>query len=124
AACRAWLFRIARNLFLDGKRAAAGRSQLALAPGMEAETRAFSPSAETVERLTALELEQALARLPSEQREAFPLVDLWGFRYSEIAKMVGSPIGTIRSRIARGRAGLSALLAGKTGQQPRNLSRP
>ncbi len=124
AACRAWLFRIARNAFLDGRRAAAVRSQLALAPGTETEIPGFIVPAEAVERLTARELEEALARLPHEQRESLLLCDLWGFRYAEIADIVGSPIGTVRSRIARARARLSALLARPAGQKPRDLPRP
>ena len=70
AACRAWLFRIARNLFLDGRRASAVRSQLSLAVDTGASTQAFVVPAEAVERLSARELEAALDRLPREQREA------------------------------------------------------
>jgi RNA polymerase sigma-70 factor (ECF subfamily) len=67
-------------------------------------------SAETVERLSAGELEAALARLPEEQRHVVLLCDLWGFPYDEIAEIAGVPIGTVRSRIARGRLALSMLL--------------
>ena len=110
AACRPWLFRILRNLFVDSKRAAAVRSQLSLAVGGEVSAPAFIVPAETVERLTARELEAALDRLPKDQREALLLCDLWGFRYEEIAEIVGSPVGTVRSRIARARSRMSALL--------------
>jgi RNA polymerase sigma-70 factor, ECF subfamily len=67
--------------------------------------------AETVERITARDLEAALERLPAEQREAVLLRDLWGFEYEEIARMTDAPLGTVRSRIARARAKLAALLA-------------
>jgi RNA polymerase sigma-70 factor (ECF subfamily) len=110
AACRAWLFRIARNLFIDGRRASAVRSQLSLATDTETSASALVVPAETVERLAARELEAALDRLPTDQREALLLCDLWGFRYAEIAKIVGSPVGTVRSRIARARSRMSALL--------------
>ncbi len=110
AACRAWLFRIARNLFVDGKRAAAIRSRFSLALGSEALSEAFVVPMETVERMTARELEAALDRLPGDQREALLLCDLWGFQYAEIAEIVGSPTGTVRSRIARARSRMSALL--------------
>ena len=121
AACRAWLFRIARNLFLDGRRSAAVRSQLSLAVDTETSTQAFVVPAEAVERLSARELEEALDRLPREQREALLLCDLWGFQYAEISEIVGSPIGTVRSRIARARDRLAALL-GRAAREDR--SRP
>ena len=121
AACRAWLFRIARHLFLDGRRASAVRSHLSLAVDTETSTQAFVVPAEAVERLSARELEEALDRLPREQREALLLCDLWGFQYAEISEIVGSPIGTVRSRIARARDRLAALL-GRAAREDR--SRP
>ncbi len=123
AACRAWLFRIARNLFLDGRRVSAVRSHLSLALDTETSTQAFTVPAEAVERLAARELEAALDRLPREQREALLLCDLWGFQYAEISEIVGSPIGTVRSRIARARGRLSALL-GRTAREAEDRSRP
>lgn len=116
AACRAWLFRIARNLFVDGRRASAVRPQLSLAEGAESGAPAFLVPAEAVERLTARELESALDQLPGNQREALLLCDLWGFQYVEIADIVGSPIGTVRSRIARARSRMSSLL-GRTAKE-------
>jgi RNA polymerase sigma-70 factor, ECF subfamily len=116
AACRAWLFRIARNLFVDGRRASAVRLQLSLAEGTESGAPAFIVPAEAVERLTTRELESALDQLPGNQREALLLCDLWGFQYVEIAGIVGSPIGTVRSRIARARSRMSSLL-GRTAKE-------
>jgi len=123
AACRPWLFRIARNLFLDSRRASAVRSQLSLVMDTEASAEAFVVPAEAVERLAARELEAALDRLPREQREALLLCDLWGFQYAEISEIVASPIGTVRSRIARARGRLSALL-GRTVREAEDRSRP
>lgn len=123
AACRAWLFRIARNLFLDGRRAMAVRSQLSLAEGTDSGAPAFVVPAEAVEQLTARELEAALGRLSGNQREALLLCDLWGFQYAEIAGIVGSPIGTVRSRIARARSRVSALL-GRTAKESKGRLRP
>jgi RNA polymerase sigma-70 factor (ECF subfamily) len=84
---------------------------------------AFTVPAEAVERLAARELEAALDRLPREQREALLLCDLWGFQYAEISEIVGSPIGTVRSRIARARSRLSALL-GRAAREAEDRSRP
>jgi RNA polymerase sigma-70 factor (ECF subfamily) len=95
---------------------------MSLAVDSETSPPAFIVPAEVVERLTARELEAALGRLPEDQREALLLCDLWGFRYAEIAEIVGSPIGTVRSRIARARSRVSALL-GKTARETEDRSK-
>jgi RNA polymerase sigma-70 factor (ECF subfamily) len=109
--CRAWLFRIARNLHLNRLRAAATHPELRLV-GNEADLSAppFA-SPEQIERLEARDLETALGRLHPDQRDAVLLCDLWGFEYEEIATITGWPLGTVRSRIARGRARLASHLA-------------
>ena len=73
--------------------------------------------AESVERIDAHQLEAALKHLPDDQREAVLLCDLWGFRYDEIAEIMSCPLGTVQSRIARGRALLATLLADAAGRQ-------
>jgi len=110
-ACRAWLFRIARHLHVHRKRATSARPELR--PVEPGDRLAPEPlvSPETVERLQGREIEAALLQLPPEQREAVLLCDVWGFDYAEIAEVTGAPLGTVRSRIARGRARLAALLA-------------
>jgi RNA polymerase sigma-70 factor (ECF subfamily) len=114
ARCRGWLFRIARNLHLDRRRAMAARPELRLVEPADPVAPEPFVSPETVERLTARELEAALARLPEKQREAVLLSDLWGFRYEEIAKITATPVGTVRSRISRGRSAMSAWLAARS----------
>jgi RNA polymerase sigma-70 factor (ECF subfamily) len=112
--CRAWLFRIARNIHIDRGRSQAVRPELRVV--READAPAAEPvvSPETVERLDARELEAILQRLPEEQREAVLLCDLWGFAYEEIAQIMACPLGTVQSRIARGRAAVITALAGAT----------
>jgi RNA polymerase sigma factor (sigma-70 family) len=117
------VFRIARNLFVDSRRAEASRSQLALALAEAAGSREVILPAEAVERLTARELEAALEHLPRDQREALLLCDLWGFRYAEIAQIVGAPIGTVRSRIGRARGRVADLL-GKNAKESKERRRP
>src|SRR6185503_10457699 len=56
------------------------------------------------------ELERGLARLPLEQRESILLVGLEGLRYDEAAAILGVPIGTVRSRLSRGREALRKLM--------------
>ena len=73
---------------------------------------------------TRLEVDAALAQLPTDFRVAVVLRDLCGLPYEEIAEVTGVPVGTVRSRIARGRGALVPLLA--PGQDPsgRNPSGP
>ena len=56
------------------------------------------------------DLERALARLPDEQRQVILLVGLEGMRYEEVATILGIPIGTVRSRLSRGRETLRVLM--------------
>jgi RNA polymerase sigma-70 factor (ECF subfamily) len=62
--------------------------------------------------LGPIEIREALAALPEEQRVAVYLADVEGFAYREIADIMGSPVGTVMSRLHRGRASLRASLAG------------
>lgn len=105
-----WLYRIVRNLWIDLGRSASRRSKHE-APAEQAlqvaDTRA-SPEA-------ALELGRAMAamqRLPEEQREVVMLILVEGFGYGEAAELLGLPIGTVSSRLVRGRTALLGLLEG------------
>lgn len=116
SACRAWLFAVARHIQIDQGRSAGTRPDLRVVQGAERVlTEPFVP-AETVERMDSRQLDSALNRLPAEQREAVLLCDLWGFTYSEIAEIMGCPLGTVQSRIARGRDALAALLASEAAE--------
>lgn len=121
ARCRAWLFRIARNLHIDRIRTTATRSELRL---VDSEPMLPAVSPEVVERANRDALERALASIASDQREAVLLGDLWGFRYSEIAEIVNAPIGTVRSRISRGRAALVSALASLESEIPHRGVQP
>jgi RNA polymerase sigma-70 factor (ECF subfamily) len=109
-ACRAWLFAIARHIHIDQGRSMAARPDLRLVHDAEATGPEPFVTAEVVERMDARQLEAALERIPHDQREAVLLCDLWGFRYDEIAEITGCPLGTVQSRIARGRGALAAYL--------------
>ena len=69
-----------------------------------------------------LDVDAALAKLPLEFRAAVVLRDLSGFDYAEIAGVLDIPVGTVRSRIARGRAALARLL--EPGNPPPSSERP
>ena len=66
------------------------------------------------------DLERAMAALPEGQRQVILLVGLEGMRYEEVATILGIPIGTVRSRLSRGRETLRGLMdvSGRTGVNP------
>jgi RNA polymerase sigma-70 factor (ECF subfamily) len=115
--CRAWLFTIMRNAFLNRVRAA-GREVLeddmdrhelerTLLAGLEV------PGPEEAFFQTVLhgDVDRALKKLPLAFREAVILADLEGLSYREIAEVLGCPVGTVMSRLSRGRRLLRAALA-------------
>lgn len=109
---RAWLFSITHRLYLDGVRSRRARPELRLVTPTDSLAPELVVCADSVERVAHDALERAFIALSEPQREAVLLCDLWGFSYAEIAEIVGTPVGTVRSRIARGRRGLlEALVA-------------
>jgi RNA polymerase sigma-70 factor (ECF subfamily) len=111
---RAWLFGIMHNLHVDGIRRA--RPEI-VATDEDLPELAVAPTQS--EGLELLDLQAALGRLPVEQREILLLIALEDMSYSEVAKTLGIPIGTVMSRLARGRARLRALMEGR--DQPVHL---
>ena len=101
-----WLFRIMKNAWIDEVRAR-GRRDEVLAPEESGEHVGFS---ETGSRDIRLSIEKAMARLPEEQRLAVSLVLVEGLPYKEAAEVLAIPIGTLTSRLARGRDALQAML--------------
>lgn len=107
-----WLYKIMRNLWIDTARAQ-GRRQKVEAPQQDAETIGFDPR-DSIE--ASLELSRAMAamqQLPAEQREVVVLVLVEGFGYRETAEILDLPIGTVSSRLVRGRTALLETLQGK-----------
>ena len=111
-----WTYRVATNACLDELRRR--RRRPLPAPPPEAATTADVAA----EASTRLDVDAALARLPHEYRTAVVLRDLAGLSYEEIAETLAVPVGTVRSRIARGRAALVPLLT--EGNRPRRFQRP
>jgi RNA polymerase sigma-70 factor (ECF subfamily) len=109
--CRAWLMTILRNSFLNRMKKL-GREILELDEGRaqrEEDDSEFSsviyhPEQEFFQRIMDHEVERALEKLPSAFREAVVLVDLEDCSYQEASKICGIPIGTVMSRLSRGRA--------------------
>jgi RNA polymerase sigma-70 factor (ECF subfamily) len=103
---RAWLFTILHNQHVNDVRRGAREGttvELEEAPQLTVESNA----------ITALELrdlEKAIAKLSSEQREVILLVGLEGMAYEEVATVLQVPVGTVRSRLSRGRDQLRRLM--------------
>ena len=104
-----WMYRITRNLWIDRHRANARRG-----PTANIDDDAVQIADDGHRRMEAqLELgdiDRAMARLPSEQREAVVLVLVEGYSYREAAEIASIPVGTLTSRLGRGREALANML--------------
>jgi RNA polymerase sigma-70 factor (ECF subfamily) len=105
-----WVYRVAVNASLDELRR---RKRRPAPTEPNAEWAAGMGTGSSVEAaaLDRVDIDAALARIPVEFRTAVVLRDLAGLDYAGIAEVLGLPIGTVRSRISRGRAALVPLLA-------------
>ena len=103
----AWAYRVLRNLWIDTARARQRRDKM-LAPQEDGLTVGTEGEAEAmVERRYLM---RAMDRLPDEQREAVALVMIEGLAYAEAAKVLEIPVGTLTSRLVRGRQALMTML--------------
>ncbi len=103
---RAWLFTILRNTYYSSRRKA--KREVADVDGVFTESLSQKPDHDG--RLQMADFRDAFAQLPDEQREALILVGASGFAYEEAATMCGVAVGTIKSRVNRGRAKLAELM--------------
>ncbi len=106
-----WLWRITRNAFLDGVRRRQRRPTFPL-PDDDRNLAVASPSPDEVLASVRLseDIQSALLKVPLDFRECVVLCDVVGLTYEEIAEAVEAPVGTVRSRIHRGRRMLRELL--------------
>ena len=106
-----WMFGIVRNAWIDEARSRGQRDRI-FAPAELGEN-IGDPAHETQSDMLAVQ--EAMARLPEEQRITVGLVLVEGVSYKEAAEIMNVPIGTVTSRLARAREALQALLADTTG---------
>jgi RNA polymerase sigma-70 factor (ECF subfamily) len=101
-----WMFKIVRNAWIDELRSRGRQGKIFLAAEAGENIGTDSMARET----ELLSVQSAMARLPEDQREAVSLVLVEGLPYREAAEVLDVPIGTLTSRLARGREALQALL--------------
>ena len=104
-----WLYRIMRNLWIDTARSRARKGKLE-APPDAAEAVGVDPRPGVEAALDLQRIMLAMSRLPDEQREVIALILIEGFGYREAAEMLDLPIGTVSSRLVRGRMALMEMV--------------
>ena len=100
-----WAYRIMRNLWIDTARSRSRKDKVE-APEEEGERVGEDPTAAMDASVDLSRVMAAMERLPDEQREVVALILIEGFGYREAAEMLDVPIGTVSSRLVRGRTAL------------------
>jgi RNA polymerase sigma-70 factor (ECF subfamily) len=104
-----WAYRIMRNLWIDTARSRSRRSAHEVPEeeglGVGEDPREAMDASVDLRRVMG-----AMAKLPDEQREVVALILVEGFGYREVSEMLGLPIGTVSSRLVRGRTALLAMV--------------
>jgi RNA polymerase sigma-70 factor (ECF subfamily) len=116
----AWMFGIVKNAWIDDRRARGRRGEVAL-PEDSGEHPAVAPIDAQAELWSVSE---AMDKLPEEQRLAVALVLVEGMSYKEAAAVLDVPIGTLTSRLARGRLALAATLSDDGSAAAEEVNRP
>ena len=105
---RAWLFSIMHNVFVNQLKARK------IAPEVELDDMQIADHVPTVNSVDVLDLQRGLLTLAPEQREVLLLVALEDMTYADVSRALGIPIGTVMSRLSRGREKLRRAMHGET----------
>ena len=108
---RAWLFSIMHNVFINQLKARK------IAPHVELDESLSAPIP-SVTRADVMDLQRALATLAPEQREVVLLVALEDMSYADVSRALGIPMGTVMSRLSRGRERLRRAMEGEAAREP------
>lgn len=114
ASARTWLLAIARRAAADHVRRAVRSRRL-----YERAGRLARPDPVAPDRAEGIEVRELVEQLPLDQRDVFVLTQVLGLSYADTADVVGCPIGTVRSRVARARDALVAWMADAEGSAAR-----
>jgi RNA polymerase sigma-70 factor, ECF subfamily len=104
---RAWLFTILHNQYVNHVRRSI---RISTQSQLDATALQRSQPANQEKRLELRDLNRALGQLPADQRAVILLVGLEGMPYADVAVVLGVPVGTVRSRLSRGRLALRQLM--------------
>ena len=122
SAFSSWLYAIVRNVFLDAAKSRAGRERSLEEQLQPGHTQQLAGGAPPDEKLARDEehrrLWHALRQVPLEFRSALVLFDIEGCTYDEVAAIEGVPVGTVKSRLSRGRTHLRRLLGEREAADP------
>jgi RNA polymerase sigma factor (sigma-70 family) len=102
-----WMYRIMRNIFIDERRASTRRGETFV---HEDAGIGIGADGGQEARVELSMVDRAMGRLPADQREAVLLVMVEGYSYKEAAAILDCPVGTLNSRLVRGRDALLAML--------------
>jgi RNA polymerase sigma-70 factor, ECF subfamily len=117
---RAWLFTILHNQHVNHIRRVVREGA---AVGLSENEPLLSRGPQQGRRLELRDLERAIAKLPEEQRSVILLVGLEGMRYEEVAAVLDVPVGTVRSRLSRGREALRRLTSALSSEEGQRATR-
>lgn len=113
SSARTWLLSIARRTVIDSLRRAAARPRTSGRTDWQTAAEEAQPHGVPGFE-DGIALAELMATIPAERREAFVLTQLLGLPYADAATAIGCPVGTVRSRVARARTSLVALLTEDT----------
>lgn len=113
-----WLYTILHSQWVDEIRRSNRNKQKLIQFTIVQNIDRKSNSAADAKICRSMDVERAMARLVPEQREAVTLVHLAGYNYSEVSEMLGVPIGTVASRVARARQALAESLKATPRKRP------
>jgi RNA polymerase sigma-70 factor, ECF subfamily len=115
---RAWLFTILHNQYVNYIRRS---TREGAAVRLTEREPMLARAPQQGKRLELRDLERAFAKLPDAQRSVILLVALEGMRYDEVATVLGVPVGTVRSRLSRGREALRRLTGGVSDEEGQRI---